>query len=177
MPGKVIGLNLNNGFPGWSAESDDELVKTFPNTGDAVMAYGAPVFALNDTDGKQGVAVAGSTNLSPSATNFKGVAKAHVQSATNYASQNAGTYAAKQAVPVKIRGSIMVVCNNSAVNAPAKDGDVYVRIASAGVGKPIGGFEAAADGDNTLKITNCCWGSTADSNGVTELVIKTRINS
>jgi hypothetical protein len=177
MPGKVIGLNLNNGFPGWSAESDDELVKTFPNTGDAVMAYGAPVFALNDTDGKQGVAVAGSTNLTPLATNFKGVAKAHVQSATNYTSQNAGTYAAKQAVPVKIRGSIMVVCNNSAVNARRKTAMCTSVLHPLVSGNRSGGFEAAADSDNTLKITNCCWGSTADSNGVTELVIKTRINS
>jgi hypothetical protein len=177
MPGKVIGASLLNGFPGWSAETDDELVKTYPNTGDTTMAFGDPVFAFNDSDGKQGVATAGTTTLTPTAANFKGVAKAHVQSATDYASQNSGAYAAKQAVPVKIRGSIMVVCNNSAVNAPAKDGKVYVRIASAGTGKPIGGFEAAADSSNTLELTNCCWGSTADANGVTELVIKTRINS
>jgi len=32
-------------------------------------------------------------------------------------------------------------------------------------------------GGNTIALTNCCWGSTADSNGVATLVVKTRNNA
>lgn len=43
---------------------------------------------------------------------------------------------------VKLRG----------VTAAAKGGTVYVRIAAAAAGKPIGGFEAAADNTNTVAL-------------------------
>lgn len=172
MPGKVIGKYLNNGFPGTYAEMGDHLVKSFPNTGDAEMDFGAPVFSLNG-----GVAAVGSAGLTPTAALFKGVAISHVQSATVYPNQNIGQYAVNQAVAVIERGAVAVGVNNSAVNAPAIDGAVYVRIAGAATGKPLGGFEAAADSTNTIQITNATWGSSADANGVAMLVIKTRNNA
>ena len=45
--------------------------------------------------------------------------------------------------------------------------------------KPVvGGFEAEADSTsaNTVKLTGCQWGGSADANGVAELVILTRQN-
>lgn len=172
MPGVVIGKYLNNGFPGTYAEQGDHIVKTFPNTGDAEMDFGAPVFGLNG-----GVAAAGSAGLTPTAALFKGVAVAHVQSANSYLAQNMGQYVKNQPVPVIERGGVAVQVNGAAVNAPVIDGAVYVRIAAAATGKPIGGFEAAADGTNTIQITNAVWGSSADANGVALLVIKERNNA
>jgi len=177
MSGIVIGKNLLNGFVGSYAEQGDHLVKTFPKTGDAQLDFGLPVFALNDANGAQGVAVAGATGLTPTLANFKGVAMAHVQSANTYLAPTLGSYPLAAAVPVMERGAVMVQCNNAAVNAPAKDGAVFVRIAAAATGKPIGGFEAAADSTNTVALTNCTWGTTVDSNGVAMLVIKSRNNS
>lgn len=42
----------------------------------------------------------------------------------------------------------------------------------------VGGFEAEADSTsaNTVKLTGCQWGGSADANGVAELVILTRQN-
>jgi hypothetical protein len=45
---------------------------------------------------------------------------------------------------------------------------------------PVGEFEAAPDGTtpaNTILITTVTFGSTADSNGVALLILKTRNNS
>lgn len=172
MPASVIGKSLNNGFLGAYAEQGDHLVKTYANTGDAELDFGAPVFATAD-----GVAVAGSTGLTPTDALFVGVAIQHVQSATVYPNQEIGVYAQNDPTPVIIRGSVTVLCNNAATNAPAVNGPVYIRIAAGTAAKPVGGFEAAADDVNTIQLTNCCWGSTADSNGVALLIIKSRNNA
>lgn len=172
MPGAVIFKTLKNGFPGMYAEQGDHLVKTFPNTGDAEMDFGAPVFRKGD-----GVAAVNSTGLTPSATNFVGVAEAHVQTANAYNPQSLGKYTASQPVPVAERGGISVYVGNAAVNAPTIDGTVYVRIAVGTSGLPVGEFEAAADSTNTIQITNAAWGSTADANGVALLILKSRNNS
>lgn len=64
------------------------------------------------------------------------------------------------------RGYIMVLLGGT---APAvKDGQVYVRIAAAATGKPIGGFEAAADSTNTIAI-NATFTGPADAQGNTEI--------
>lgn len=172
MPGKVIGLSFNNGFPGKYAEQPDMIIRTFPNAGDATINFGDPVFSVSG-----GVAGTAATGLTPTAALFKGVAANKIKSALSYPDQSVGTYAQNEAVPVFERGSVSVQVNNATVNAPAVDGAVYVRIANGTTGKPVGGFEAAADTTNTIQITNATWGTTADTNGVAELVIKTRANS
>jgi len=58
-------------------------------------------------------------------------------------------------------------------------GTVYVRT-KANAAKPkaaVGGFEAAADGENSVALTNAQWKGTADANGVAELRILTIINA
>lgn len=172
MPGKVIGLSFNNGFPGKYAEQPDMLIRTFPNAGDATVNFGDPVFSISG-----GVAGVGATGLTATAALFKGVAANKIKSALSYPDQSVGTYAAGEAVPVFERGSVTVHVSNAAVNAPAVDGNVYVRIANGTTAMPIGGFEAAADSTNTIQITNATWGTSADTNGCAELVIKTRANS
>lgn len=140
MPGTVIGKNYTNGFPGSIAEMGDQLVKTFPNTGDAVMNFGSAVFSLNG-----GVAVAGSTGLVPTAALFSGVSVAHVQSANTYTAQNMGTYDTNKPVPVLERGGIVSQVNPANSNAAALNGPVYIRIANGTATKPVGGIEAAND--------------------------------
>lgn len=65
------------------------------------------------------------------------------------------------------RGYITVQLNGT--TAAALNGAVYVRIANASTGKPIGGFEAASDTTNTIQLTNAVFTGPADANGNVEL--------
>ncbi|AOY96862.1 hypothetical protein BKK79_35810 [Cupriavidus sp. USMAA2-4] len=68
------------------------------------------------------------------------------------------------------RGYVNVQLNGA--TAAAKGGTVYVRVANASAGKPIGGFEAAADGANTVAMP-ASWYFTgpADAYSITEIAI------
>lgn len=46
---------------------------------------------------------------------------------------------------------------------------VYVRVAAAAAGKPIGGIEAAADSTNTVAITGASFMGAADASGFAEI--------
>ncbi|WP_446903004.1 structural cement protein Gp24 [Burkholderia sp. YIM B11467] len=70
------------------------------------------------------------------------------------------------------RGYVNVQLNGTA--AAAKGGTVYVRVAGASAGKPIGGFEAAADATsaNTVAMpANWYFTGPADAYGVTEIAV------
>lgn len=64
------------------------------------------------------------------------------------------------------RGYIMVKNN---AGTPAKNGTVYMRVATPGAGKPIGGIEATADGANTVAITGAYFNGAADAFGTVEI--------
>jgi hypothetical protein len=66
-----------------------------------------------------------------------------------------------------MRRGYMTVKNNAGV--PAEDGQVYVRVAAAAAGKPIGGVEAAADAGNCVAIPNCIFTHAADAAGNVEI--------
>lgn len=68
------------------------------------------------------------------------------------------------------RGYVMVSLGGT--TAAAKGGTVYVRVASASAGKPLGGFEAAADSTNTVAMP-ASWYFTgpADAYGITEIAV------
>lgn len=66
------------------------------------------------------------------------------------------------------RGYINALLSSGSV-AAAKDGQVYLRVATAGTGKPIGGLEAAADSTNTVAIPNCFFMGPADASGNVEI--------
>lgn len=51
----------------------------------------------------------------------------------------------------------------------ALNGTVYVRVATPGSGKPIGGIEAAADSTNTIVVANCTFMGAADASGNVEI--------
>lgn len=59
------------------------------------------------------------------------------------------------------------VKNNA--GTPALNGQVYIRVAAAAAGKPIGGIEAASDSTNTIAVTGCIFTGAADSSGNVEI--------
>jgi hypothetical protein len=46
---------------------------------------------------------------------------------------------------------------------------VYIRVATAGAGKPIGGIEAVADSTNTILVAGCTFMGPADAAGNAEI--------
>lgn len=64
------------------------------------------------------------------------------------------------------RGYMTVKLN---AGTAALGGQVYVRVANAATGKPIGGIEAAADSTNTIAITGATFMSAADASGNVEI--------
>ena len=162
-----IGKTMNHGFAGSYARQPDMIANTHP--AGAAIAFGAAL--RYDADGAVVPMGAGST-----AEDFVGVASREVKSALNYLEQDIGSYAESEAVPVFMRGAINVKCS---VGTPKLGGAVYVRIAaneSIPTGA-VGGFEAAADGGNTVELTNCQWAGPADANGIAELRILTINNA
>lgn len=167
MPGQSIGLTMPNGFPGTYSRQPDMIVDTHPLGGSANVAFGAPlVYSGNSV-------VPFSATGTPAA--FAGIASREIKSALSYTDQS-GKYQPNEAVPVFKRGCINVQCNNG---TPAMNGNVYIRTAAnaaipTGV---VGGFEATADGSNTVLLTNVKWHGSADSNGVAEIRIMSMINA
>ncbi len=168
MPGQNIGLTMPNGFPGSYTRQPDMIVDTHPLGGSANVEFGTPLVYSGNTVVPFGAA--------DTAAKFVGIAAREIKSALGYLDQNKGEFAPDEAVPTFKRGCINVLCN---VGTPALNGDVYIRIAAnasipTGV---IGGFEAAADGTNTVKLTNCKWHGAADANRVAEIRILTCNNA
>lgn len=161
---QTIGKDLAHGFAGSYARQPDMIVNTRP--AGAEIAFGLPL--VYGTGGAVVPMGAGAA-----AAKFVGIAGRELKSSLDYLNQNAGAYAENEPVSVFQRGSINVVCQNG---APALGGAVYIRIAenASFPGAAVGGFEAAADGDNTVQLTNAQWGGPADANKVAELVLLAR---
>ena len=167
MQNQIIGKTLQHGYAGSYSRQPDTIIDTHPAAG--AIAFGAGV--VYGTGGAVRTAATGDT-----AAAFVGVAVREVKSALNYLNQNAGSYAQYDAVPVIKRGCVNVICTNG---TPALDGDVYLRI-TANASKPncpVGGFEAAADSTNSVKLTNVKWKGAADVNGVAEIRILTTLHA
>ena len=168
MPGQNIGLTMPNGYPGNYTRQPDMIVDSHPLDGSNNIAFGTPLVYAG------GKVVA--FGAAGTAAAFVGIAAREIKSALSYLDQNTGEFSPGEAVPVFKRGCINVRCN---VGTPALNGDVYVRI-TANASIPtgvVGGFEAAADGTNTVKLTNCKWHGAADASGVAEIRILTCNNA
>ncbi|MBO9332897.1 hypothetical protein GHR37_27525 [Achromobacter xylosoxidans] len=87
---------------------------------------------------------------------------------TNSGTDGLGTATPPTSGPVDVlrRGYITVKLNGGATVAAG--GPVYVRVAAAASGKPLGGFEGAADSTNTVAI-NAIFLSAADADGNVEI--------
>lgn len=169
MTPQNIGTSMLHGWAGSYARQPDMIVDTHPLGGTANVPFGTALI-INSS----GAIVA--ADATATAANFVGVAASEVKSPVSYANQNEGVYTPSEPTPVFKRGCINVKCN---VGTPAYNGKVYLRIAAnasitAGV---VGGFEAAADGSNTVELTNCKWHGAADANGIAELRIMSMTNA
>lgn len=177
MPGSVVGLNLNLGYAGSVSRSIDNIitpriVKSVITNGSETepeISFGEPVILNSDNTYSR----FGATGT---AATFAGIAVREVKQATDYYAA-AGTYKPAEMCDVIERGSVTVKCN---AGTPTAGGKVYVRIAANAAAAPngvVGQFEAAADGVNTVEITNARWKTgKLDTNGIAELTILTRVN-
>lgn len=166
MRGQVIGTTMPHGFAGSYSRQPDMIVDTY--VADGAIPFGAPV-----KYGTNGVVQMGA---SATAAQFLGIAVREVKSATNYLSQNVGSYVQYDATPVMKRGRVNVFCQKG---TPAANGTVYVRIA-ANASYPtavVGGIEAAADSTNTVALTNAKFKGAADANGIAEIEIFFPLNA
>lgn len=157
---QTIGRNMSHGFAGSYARQPDMIVNTAPLGGTEIIPFGTPLVR-----GENGVVLpmgAGNTG-----NQFIGVAGREVKSPAEFFNQNVGQYAPEEPVSVFQRGCINVKCQKG---SPSIDGTVYVRVTASG-NYVVGGFEAEADGANTVALSNAQWNGPADNRGVAELRI------
>lgn len=157
---QTIGLNMSHGFAGSYARQPDMIVNTAPLGGTTVIPFGTPLVR-----GENGAVLPMGTGNTGG--QFIGVAGREVKSPAEFFTQNVGQYAPQEAVSVFQRGCINVKCQKG---SPSIDGTVYVRVAASG-NYVVGGFEAEADGTNTVALSNAQWNGPADNRGVAELRI------
>ena len=168
MAGSAIGKSLNFGYPGNISRSADAIIsnRIVRPTDTENINFGDPVVLNPDNT----VSAFGATGT---AETFLGIAVREVKQATDYFATQ-GSYKPGQPCDVAERGTLTVTCN---VGTPTAGGPVYVRIA-ANAAIPngvVGGFEAAADGANTVQITNAKWKTgKLDANKVAEVTLLSR---
>jgi hypothetical protein len=171
MSGKAIGISMNYGFPGTYARTPDDIVTSRQlKEGSASVPFGAALMANEDNTYSP-------VDESFTAEKFGGVALRVVKQAVSYAQQAESAYNALDLVNALNRGAVVVNCNNG---TPTAGGAVYVRIKenASVIGGVVGGFEAAADGANTVLVPNLQWtNGYVDANGVAEITILTRANA
>ena len=173
MIGTVVGKTMGHGFAGSYSRQPDMIIDSVPAGSE--IGFGDPV--TYDSNGNAVTIPAHLLTASTfTASSFVGVASREVKSAINYIDQNKGSYALKEIASIMKRGHINVVCQRGTA---ALNGDVYVRVAE-NASYPtakVGGFEAASDTTNSVKLTNAKWAGSADGNNVAELAILSQINA
>lgn len=157
---QTIGRNMSHGFAGSYARQPDMIVNTAPLGGTEIIPFGTPLVR-----GENGVVLPMGTGNT--GNQFIGVAGREVKSPAEFFNQNVGQYAPEEPVSVFQRGCINVKCQKG---SPSIDGTVYVRVTASG-NYVVGGFEAEADGANTVALSNAQWNGPADNHGVAELRI------
>lgn len=164
MPSNAFTFRMPAGIPGAINRTNSATVEAqVLDTVNFPTAYGVPV-AIDATSNKTRKIIAGDTPASiygmyvrpfptgGTATDPMGVSTPPVAGICN----------------VLKRGYIMVQLGGT---APAvKNGTIYVRVANAAAGKPLGGIEAASDATNTIAIAgNSYFSGPADANGNVEI--------
>lgn len=171
MSGKAVGLSLGYGYAGNVSRTPDCIIEARPlNTASANVPFGHAV--VQNTDNTYSSAA----TVTLTATNFAGVAVAEVRQLPTYQigvdQTQTGEYTPELPMDVIKRGIVAVKCVNG---APTSGGAVYVR-KTANVSFPdeaVGDFRAAADGANTVQLTNAVWNTNLiDSNKIAELKLR-----
>lgn len=165
MPGKVIGIAMNVGYPGTQSRQADAIIQN--RVANGVIAFGAPVKLL-DTNKWEAI------GAGDAADDVAGIAVREVVQANTYDPQSNPDYVANMPCDVMVRGNCTVKCQRG---MPKAGGTVYVRIATNSTypDAVVGGIEALADTTNTIVVTNMEFTTgVMDSNGNVEITIKTR---
>lgn len=169
MTGVAIGKSLNYGYPGSVSRSVDSIIENrfVKSTDTNPIPFGSAV-TLNSDNTYSAFGASGT------AATFAGIAVREVKTNTTYVTNANGAYQPGQPCDVLERGSATIQVNNG---TPTANGTVYVRIVAngsipAGV---VGGFEAQADGTNTVALTNVKFKTgLLDANNVAEVAILNR---
>lgn len=166
MPGTTIGISLNQGYAGAFSRTATCKIKNRIAKNEAAFGQAA----VTNSDGT--AQPFGASNV---AADFAGVFVREVKQATDYTAQ-AAKYGANEPADILQAGTCTIVCQNG---TPTANAPVYIRIAT-NAGLPnavIGGFEATADGANSVKLTNVRFvSSNIDANSLTEVDILYPVN-
>ncbi len=167
MPGQAIGISLLYGYPGSLARGGDNITRNraVKSTDETGPSFGDPV-VLN-SDGTWSKFGAANTAVQFAGVAIREVKQASVFPATGY------SYEPGQPCDVLERGTVSVICQ---YGTPVPGGTVYIRVTANGSipGALVGGFEATADGGNSVALTNAQWDTGKDANMVAQLTILTR---
>lgn len=178
MPGTAIGTQMGLGYPGTYSRNAGGLniaarLVTPADTvninfGDAVVLNpsGAQASLGGNYSSLAGyIAGGGTATMAQSATNgqFAGFAVREVLTLPSFVPLpgtpvTLGFYQPGQPADVIEQGNVVVTYGNPKVAAaPKAGGAVFVRTAVNGLGTVVGTIEPAADGGNTLALTNCAF--------------------
>jgi hypothetical protein len=172
--GSAIGISFNIGYPGQISRSagDETFSRQVQSTDAEGISFG-DVVVLNSNNTYTDLAVFIAAGGTFTAAKFCGIACREVKQELVYLEQSTGfgVYQPGEFADVLLKGTVPVVVN---VGTPTAGGTVYVRIAANG-GIPdgvVGGIEAAADGSNTVALTNAKFTTgDQDENNVAEVTI------
>lgn len=165
MPGKVIGIAMNAGYAGTQSRTADAIIQS--RMAAEAIAFGKAV-ALKDDNTWRNVKTGDTADV------VAGVAVREVVQANTYDPQSNADFVANAPCDVMVRGNVTVKCQRGTPKAGAA---VYVRITEnvAYATAEVGGFEATADGANSIAVSNIEWTTgIVDANGMAEITIKTR---
>ena len=166
MSGKVIGQNLDYGYPGSVSRASDTVIMTFP-VADGVIKFGDPVEYDPETNTVKPV------SKSVEASNIIGFAVREVRQP--YADDTSGWFYKKgDACNVLVRGSMVVaVLGTTGITGRSK---VYVCNGNS-EDHPAGGImgEAGSSSD-TVELTNAIFSTgRVDANNVAEITLLERL--
>lgn len=169
MAGVTFGLRMPSGIAGQVHRLEASTIEpAFILATNPPTAYGVPV-ALDATSGK--IRPMGATDTAASVYGFN-VRPYPTTSFGTLGTSNdplgVSTPPLSGSTSILKRGYINVLLNGT--TAATKGGPIYIRIAAAAAGKPLGGVEAAADGANTVVLpAGSYFMGAADAAGNTEI--------
>lgn len=165
MAGKVIGISMNVGYPGTQSRQADAIIQN--RVAASTIKFGEAVVLTNQN--KWDVVTSSTT-----AAQIAGIAVREVVQANTFDPQSNPDYLPDTPCDVMVRGNCIVKCQRG---TPVAGDAVYVRVAVNATypDAVVGGFEASADGANTIQVPNIEWTTgVIDSNLACEVTIKTR---
>ena len=177
MTGKAIGLSFNIGYagtPSREGKNAPEIVNLPVKSDSTTILFGEPVVLNTDNT------VSSVKDVTLTAANFLGIAVAETKTNLTFplpygTAETSGSYLAGEPIDVMQTGTICV----QVVGTPTAGGAVYVRtaLATAFPDEEIGQIRTAADGGNTVQLTNCSFKTNrVDANGITELFVRFPVN-